>query len=169
MKKYIEIAKFTKTQGLKGDIRARTYCDSPEILETFKEFYIGENKTPIGVTLVTIRKGFVILRLENIDNPIAAGNFIGEMLYVNRDELHIPENSWLIRDLIGLEVIDADSAKVYGKVHEILQNAPKDVYVIKTPQEKQLMFPSIPEVLIDVDITAGIIKIRPLEGLFDEN
>ena len=87
---------------------------------------------------------------------------------MNRNDYELSDNTWFIADLIGLDVVDADSGKHYGNVVEILQNAPKDVYVIKTPDFKTLMFPSIPEVLIDTDITEGVIKIRPLEGLFEE-
>jgi len=168
MEKYIAIAKFTKTQGLKGELRAQTYCDDPHILEEFKQLYLGENKTPIKISLHGIRKGFVILWVEDIDNIVAAENLIGEFLYVLREDFQLPENTWFIADLIGLTVVDADNGEVYGKVEEILQTAPKDVYVIMTEDRRQLMFPSIPEVLIDTDIAAGIIKIRPLEGLFNE-
>ena len=166
--KYIEIAKFTKPQGLRGGIRAVALCDSPEMLEEFKNFYLGEEKTPIKIWLEQIRKGFVILTVEDIDSVVAAENLVGEYLYVLREDFPLEKDSWFIADLIGLEVVDADTGQVYGKVAEILQNAPKDVYVIQTPDRKQVLFPSIPEVLIDVDITAGVIKIKPLEGLFDD-
>jgi len=169
MNNYIEIAKLTKPQGLRGGLRAQLYCDSPEIFTNFKKLFIGKEKTPIKVTLSEIRKGFVILTLEDIDNIVAAENLVGEILYILREDYKLPPNTWFIGDIIGLQVIDADSGEVYGKVVEILQNAPKDVYVVKTPDNKQVLFPSIPEVLIDTDITAGVIKIRPLEGLFDED
>ncbi|MCL1866460.1 MAG: 16S rRNA processing protein RimM, partial [Oscillospiraceae bacterium] len=62
-KKHIEVAKLTKTQGLKGDLRAVLCCDSPEVLRGFKTFLLGESKTPIEVELREVRKGFVVLRL----------------------------------------------------------------------------------------------------------
>ena len=71
------------------------------------------------------------------------------------------------RDIIGLEVVDADDGTVYGKVDEIYQNGGADVYSIKTSDGKQLMFPAIPEVLINTDVDNGKIEIRPLDGLFD--
>jgi 16S rRNA processing protein RimM len=165
---FLEMARFTKPQGLRGGLRAQILCDSPEVLEQFEQFYLGKDKAPIKITLSEVRKGFVVLRAEDIDNIVAAENLVGEMLYIRREDYPLPENSWFIGDLIGLDVIDADTGKLYGKVAEILQSAPKDVYVVNTGQGGQLLFPSIPEVLIDVDITGGIIKIRPLKGLFEE-
>jgi len=166
--KYIEIAKFTKPQGLRGGIRAVALCDYPEMLEEFDSFYLGADKTPVKIWLNQVRKGFVVLTVEDIDSVVAAENLVGEYLYVLREGFPLEKDSWFIADLIGLDVVDADTGTVYGKVAEILQNAPKDVYVVQTPDRKQVLFPSIPEVLIDVDITEGVIKIKPLEGLFDD-
>ena len=69
--------------------------------------------------------------------------------------------------MIGLEVRDADSGRVYGKVTDIYQHGAADVYSLKTPEGNELMFPAIPEVLLETNIDEGYLVIRPLEGLFD--
>ncbi|MCL1831543.1 MAG: ribosome maturation factor RimM [Oscillospiraceae bacterium] len=167
-KSWLEIAKFTKTQGLKGELRAQLYCDSPEIIQEYADrLFIGEPKRLVEVRLTSVRKGFAVMKIAGIDDIGNAEVFIGESLYVDKAEYTLPENTWFIADLIGLKVIDADSGVEYGVVDNILQNAPKDVYVVRAKSGRQLLFPSIPEVLIDTDIDNGIIKIRPLEGLFD--
>lgn len=79
-----------------------------------------------------------------------------------------PEGVNFIQDLIGLEVRDADTGKVYGKVTDIYQHGAADVYELKTPDGKELMFPAIPEVLLEKNIDDGYLVIRPLDGLFDE-
>ncbi|MDR0197924.1 MAG: ribosome maturation factor RimM [Oscillospiraceae bacterium] len=163
----MKIAQFTKTQGLKGELRAKSFCDSPDVLGRFECFYLGESKIPVKASLSEIRKGFVVLRVDGINGIDEAQKLVGQTIFIDRRDYELPENTWFISDLIGLEVTDADSGRVYGKVDEILQNAPKDVYSVRTPEGRQLLFPSIPEVLIDIDITAGKIIIRPLPGLFD--
>jgi len=169
IKNYLEIAEFTKTQGLKGEIRAKTFCDSPDVLNRFERFFAGEYKKPIKVRLVEIRKGFVILKTDAANSVDEAEKLIGQTLYIDRADYVLPENTWFVGDLIGLTVTDADTGRVYGKVREILQNAPKDVYVVEAESGKQLLFPAIPEVLLNVDIEAGVITIRPLNGLFEDN
>lgn len=167
MKKYLEILRLTKAQGLKGEFRAKVMCDSPDLIETFSNFYLGEQKQPTELKIRGIRKDFVIVKLDGIDNIDDTVGLIGAVIYVDREDFQLPDDTWFIADLIGLDVIDADSSKLYGTVEDILQNAPKDVYVVKTPDRKQLLFPAIPEVLIDVDIDGRVIKIRPFEGLFE--
>ncbi len=167
-KQYLEMGKITKTQGLKGEVRMQYYCDSPDDLEEFNILYMGKEKTEVELEKSRYLKSDVaVIKIKGIDTPEAAQKLIGKILYMNRDDVELPEDVWFIQDIIGLEVVDNDNGTVYGKVDEIYQNGGADVYSIKTPDGAQLMFPAIPEVLIKTDIDEGKIYIRPLEGLFD--
>ena len=166
-KKYLEAAKLTKTVGLKGEMRAQILCDSCEML-TELELYMGKEHTPAKVTSAyPIAGDMCKLKIENIDTVEKAQAIIGSVLYIDREEAELPDDTWFIADIIGLPVYDADTNELYGEVKEIMQNGPTDVYVIRG-KERELMFPAIPEVLISVDIDKGEIKIRPLKGLFDD-
>ena len=168
MKKYLEIGKITKLQGLKGEVRVQYYCDAPEMLCDFETLYSGKEKAPVFPERARYLKADVaVLKLRDVDTPEDAEKLIGKTLYFDRGDIELPENTWFIQDVIGLEVYDADSGQLYGKVDDVYQNGSADVYSIKTPAGKQLMFPAIPEVLLDTDLEAGKITIRPLEGLFD--
>ncbi|MBR5088874.1 MAG: 16S rRNA processing protein RimM [Ruminiclostridium sp.] len=167
-KQFLEIGRITKLQGLKGEVRVQYYCDEPEMLCEFETLYLGKDHTPVEPQRARYLKSDVaVLKLKGIDTPEDAEKLIGKLLYFDRDDIELPENTWFIRDVIGLEVYDADTGKCYGKVDDVYQNGTADVYSIKTPSGGQLMFPAIPEVLLDTDLDAGKITIRPLEGLFD--
>ena len=169
MEKYLEIGTITKVQGLKGEMRVHCCCDDPEMLGDFETLYMGREKTPVRPQRARFLKNDVaVLKLEGINTPEEVQKLIGKTLYFDRDDAELPENTWFISDIIGLSVIDADSGKLYGKVDEIYQNGSADVYSVKTPEGKQLMFPAIPEVLLETDIEGGRIAIRPLPGLFDD-
>ena len=168
MKKYLEIGKITKLQGLKGEVRVQYYCDDPEMLCEFETLYLGKEHSPVRPKKARYLKADVaVLKIEGIDTPEAAEKLIGKMLYFDRVDMELPEDTWFIQDVIGPDVYDVDTGRLYGKVDDIYQNGTADVYSIKTPSGAQLMFPAIPEVLLETDIEAGKIVIRPLEGLFD--
>ncbi len=168
MRKFLEIGKITKLQGLKGEVRVQYYCDEPEMLCDFETLYLGKEHTPVQPQRARYLKSDVaVLKLKGIDTPEAAEKLIGKMLYFDRGDIELPEDTWFIQDIIGLEVYDADSGKFYGKVDDIYQNGTADVYSIKTPSGGQLMFPARPDVLLETDIDGGKIIIRPLDGLFD--
>ncbi len=166
-KRYLEAARLTKTVGLKGELRAQVLCDSVDVLTDF-ELYMGKEHNRVAViSAVPVNDNMCKLKIEGVNTVEAAQKLVGRILYLDREDAELPEDSYFIVDLIGLPVYDADSGRLYGKVREILQNGPTDVYLIKTEEGKELMFPSIPEVLLNVDIENGKIEIRPLKGLFD--
>lgn len=167
-KQYLEMAKITKTVGLKGEVRAQCYCDYQEQLEEFGQLYLGKDKTPVTVISVRpLKNSMAVLRIEGINTVEEAAKLCGKNLYLDRNDAELPEDTWFIADLIGLEVRDADSGKVYGVIDEVMQNGPTDVYSIKTPGGKQQLFPAIPEVLLEVDVDGGFMVIRPLPNLFE--
>lgn len=167
-KRYLEAAKITKTIGLRGEMRAQLLCDGCEILTDF-DLYLGKDKTLVkAVSAYPQKNDMCRLRLEGIETVEQAQKLTGQLLYIDREDAELPEDTWFIADLIGLSVYDFDSGKLYGTVKEILQNGPTDIYIIKAPSGKELLFPAIPEVLKKVDTEEERIEITPLPGLFED-
>lgn len=166
-KKYLEIGKIVATQGLGGEFRVQYYCDSADVICSFDRLFMGKEKTEYEVEKARPHKTLAVLKLAGIDTVEQAKTVVGKMLYIDRDDTELPEGVHFIQDIIGLEVRDADSGRVYGKVTDIYQHGAADVYSLKTPEGKELMFPAIPEVLLETNIDEGYLVIRPLEGLFD--
>jgi len=167
IKKYLEILEITKPHGIRGEMRAKYYCDSPDEIEEYDTLYLGEQKKPVKLISCRLNKNVVIIQIEGIDSFEKAQKLGGGMIYIDREDVELGADTWFVADLIGLEVFDVDTGEKYGEVEEILQNAPTDVYSIRNAEGRQLLFPSIPEVLIDVNITERKILIKPLKGLFD--
>ena len=71
-----------------------------------------------------------------------------------------------ILHLLFLEVRDADTDRVYGKIADVMQTGANDVYVIKG-EDREYLVPAIGDVVISTDIDGGVMTIRPLDGLFD--
>lgn len=167
-KQFLEIGKFVATQGIRGELRVQYYCDSPDIICDFESLYLDKGNAEIEISRSYPHKNVVIMKLDGVDTVEAAQKYIGKMIYMDRDDLELDDDTFYIQDLIGMTVVDVDSGKEYGKLSEIYQNGGTDVYSIKTEGGSELMFPAIPEVLIDVDTENGIMKIRPLKGLFED-
>lgn len=167
-KRFLEAAKITKPTGLRGEMRAQLYCDTCELLTDF-DLYLGREHKPVTVTAAApLKNDMCRIRIEGVNTIEEAQLLTGKMLYLDREDARLPEDTWFIADLIGLPVYDADDGRFYGKIDEIMQNGPTDVYSVRTDEGKQLFFPAIPEVLINVDVDGEKIVIRPLDGLFDE-
>ena len=92
-----------------------------------------------------------------------------KVLYLSRDDVELDDDTYFIKDLIGIEVSDADTGKIYGLIKDVFQTGANDVYSIKNG-EKEYLVPAIADVVVSTDIENKKMTIRPLEGLFeDEN
>ncbi|MCH5195363.1 MAG: 16S rRNA processing protein RimM [Oscillospiraceae bacterium] len=169
MKQFLEIAKIVSTQGIRGEVRCQYYCDEPEILCEFETLYLNKGKEPVEITRAYVHKNVVILKIKGIDSIEDAQKYIGKMLYIDRDDMELPEGVYFIQDIIGLTVKNADTGEIYGQISDVYQNGATDVYSIKKENGKELMFPRIDEVVKKIDTEAGEMLIIPLEGLFDED
>ena len=137
------------------------YTDYPELLCEFDRLFIGKNHEEIAIERSRAFKGMVIAKLEGVNTPEDASKLRNTILYMHRDE-----DTYFIQDLIGIEVHDADTDFVYGKIADVMQTGANDVYVINGA-DREYLIPAIPEVVISTDIDGNIMTIRPLEGLFE--
>lgn len=170
MKQYLETAKIVATHGIRGEVRCQYFCDSAEFLCEFEELFLDKKgEKPVLITRAYPHKNVVIMKIDGIDTVEDAQKLIGKTLYMNRDDVELDEGVYFIQDIIGLVVKDIESGEVYGKISEVYQNGATDVYSIKKENGRELMFPYIDEVVKKIDIEAGEMLIKPLEGLFDED
>ncbi len=169
MKQYLEIGKIVNVHGLRGDVKVVPWCDDPAFLCEFETLYLGETHRSVTVTGARIQKGNVLLHLDGIETVEDAEKLRSQVLYMDRDEVELDEGVYYIQDLIGLEVMDADTGESYGTLTDVLQTGANDVYEIKDAVGKALYIPAIPDVVLKTDLQDGRMQIRPLEGLLDAN
>ncbi len=170
-KMYLQAGKITSTHGIKGDVKVQVYCDSAELFCEFDSFYLDEKgyKT-IQMENARLNKGGVIAKFKGIENMEMAQAMKNKMLYIHRDDLSLPADTYYIEDIIGCTVINFDDETiVYGKIIDVTQTGASDIYHIDNGKGEILLAPAIPQVIKATDIDNELIKITPLEGLFDED
>jgi len=165
-KEYLEAGKIVTTHGIRGEVKIMPYTDTPELLAEFDRLFIGKNKDELIIERSRVFKNMVIAKIEGVDTPEAAEKLRNKLLYMHRDDLELDDDTYFIQDLIGIEVRDADSGKVYGTISNVMQTGANDVYVIKG-SDREYLVPAIADVVVSTDIDENIMTIRPLDGLFD--
>lgn len=167
MKQYLEIGKIVNVHGLRGDVKVVPWCDDPAFLCEFETLYLGKDYRPVEVTDARLQKNNVLLHLDGVETVEEAEKLRGSILYMDRNEVELEEGVYFIQDLIGLEVLDADTGKSYGTLTDVMQTGANDVYEVKAADGSAVLIPAIPDVIVETNIDAGVMTIRPLEGLFD--
>ena len=167
LSKYLECGKIINTHGVRGDVKAESYCDAPEILRDLDRVFFCEkgNYREVRVLHASVFKSFVLMSLEGITTLDDAILYKNRVLYAAREDLPLEDGAYFIADLIGLPVIDADSGKQYGILKDVSNLGASDIYTVTTESGERMM-PAVPE-FVDRVVVSEAIYIRPIEGMFD--
>ena len=168
LKQFLEVGQIVNTHGLKGEVRVDPWCDSAEFICRFKKLYLKDGSEVI-IERSRPQKNVAVLKIKGVDTIEQADVLRRTVLYINRKDVKLAEGVFFIQDIIGCEVRDADSNKLYGKITEVLKTGANDVYQITDDNGKDYLIPVIDDVVISTDINAGVVTIRPLGGIFDED
>lgn len=168
-KQYLEVGQIVSTHGIKGEVRLNPWCDSPEFLNNFKTLYFdAEGKNAVKVVLSRPHKNVVILKLDGVDSVEQASALRDKILYMDRNDAGLSDNTYFIQDLIGCKVIDCDSEVEYGEICEVSETGANDVWHIKAENGKVYLIPAVPEFIASTDVDGGIVKIKPIKGFFGD-
>ncbi|MBR3969215.1 MAG: 16S rRNA processing protein RimM [Clostridia bacterium] len=166
-KEFLEIGKFVGTHGVRGMVRIQPWSDDGEFLTQFKKFYLDNGKTQIELNKITPHGNVIIAAVKGIDSIELAEGLRNQVLYIKRDDAHLPEGRYFVSEIIGAQVFDADSNQLLGTLSEVSPTGANDVWHIKS-SDKEYLVPAIPDVIVNVDISADKVLIRPLKGIFDD-
>ena len=100
----------------------------------------------------------------SIDDRDRAEELRGRYLRVPGSALAaLDEGEYYLFQLMGLAVV-TEEGRDLGPVKDILETGANDVYIVDTPTG-ELLLPAIPDVIKDVDLSAGRITVHLLPGL----
>ena len=167
----IKIGKIVNAVGLKGEVKVYSYSDRPERFGELEEIILvrqaGEKTARIEK--VRYQGNMVILKLEGTDDRTAAEKLKETDLCITENDLpELPEDTFYLRDLIGMKVVDEGIYGEIGKVRDVLQNAAQDVYVVAAPGGRDILIPAVKDFIREVDTEEGIIRTSLIPGFIDE-
>lgn len=161
---YLEAGKITNVHGVMGEVRVQPWADSPDFLCRFHTLYVDEAHWPIRVERARVHKNMVILKLEGVTDVPSAMAMRNATLYIDRNDAPLPEGSFFLADLYGLEVRDAQDGRVLGKLDDVLTLPANNVYVVRGG-ERELMIPAVPQFIAETNIEGGYLRVNLMEGL----
>lgn len=159
--RFLEAGQIVNTHGIRGEVKIVPWCDSPEFLLQFGTLYVDDK--PLNVLEARVHKGNVLARLEGVEDVNAAMVLKGRTVFIDRTGVELPEGRHFIADLIGLNVVDADSGEALGVVADVLTPPAHEVYVVKG--EHEYLIPAVDEFVIETNVEGGYIRVRLIEGM----
>ncbi len=162
--RYLEVGKVTSTHGVMGEVRVMPWADSPDFLCQFKTLYVDKNHFPIQVERARVHKNMVIMKFAGITDVPGALSLRNAVLFIDRNDVKLPEGGFFLADIMGIEARDAETGEVLGKVADVLTLPANNVYVIQGGP-RQLMVPAVPEFIAETNVDGGYLRIKMMEGL----
>ena len=169
MKEYLEIGKVNNTHGLKGEVKLEMWCDGIEYIKQLKTVYL-DDKGNKALNIVSVRpqKNIAIIKFAEINSIEEAQELKNKVLFCNRNDAKIDEDSYYLADIIGCRVVDIESGKEYGEIKDVMNYGSSDIYDVVSDKKHNLI-PAIPDVVKEINTEKQIVLIKAMKGLFDED
>ena len=159
------IGEIVSAVGIKGEVKVKCYTSSPERFSGLDFVFCEEKKTRIEKA--GTKGNMAVLKLEGISDRNQAEEMRGTGLYIMEDDLEeLPEDTYYVKDLVGLKVISDEDNEEVGEISDVIQNTAQDIYVIKGESFKgDVMVPAVKEFIREVNVGSGYIRIKFIEGM----
>jgi 16S rRNA processing protein RimM len=163
---YTAVGRVLRPHALKGELRVSAFSPTARNLQRGRPVYLA------GVRRIVERarldRDAWILQLTGLASRNDAEAFRGELLEAaDNDVLRDDDESHFVHELIGLRVV-TDKGRELGRLTEVLDTGANDVYVVGEGRDEVLV-PAIGEVVVSIDVPAGVIVVRLLGGILNDN
>lgn len=166
----VAVGRVVKPHGIRGEIRVISHADSPLLFDAVPCVWLAP---PAGrprryeIAKWRRHKGMVLVLLAGVDDRDKAEALRGHELLVHADDLpDLDDGEVYLHEIVGLTVRTEDgsfSATIAGFV----DTPEQETWVLEDDQGREVLFPAVEEFLGEVDLDAGVIVIRPPEGLLE--
>jgi len=153
--------------GVRGEVRLKSFCATPEDIETYSPLKNEDGTQSYSVTLTRVVNNGFVARLGGIETKEQADAVKGLRLFTPRDALpNLPDDEYYYTDLTGLEVFDTGGTKL-GAVKSVQNHGAGDLLEVDAPGLKNtVLLPFTQAAVPTVDLEQGRIIADPPAGLF---
>jgi len=149
-------------QGLKGEVRVKTFTESPEKLAAYGPLHTKDGRAFAVVSAKSGKDGALVV-FKDISDRNAAEALKGTELYVKRSALpDIDDEEFYHADLVGLRAEDTEG-RAMGVVKAMHNFGASDVIELVRDDGDEVFLPFTRKVAREVDIRGGRIVIAAPE------
>ena len=165
----IGLGQVSGAQGLQGAVKVRADAEAattdPEVFAALGQVWIGGQG--YQVLKAARHKNQVLLWLKGVDTRSRAEELAGLKVLGDRRRFPpLPPGEYYWFQVLGLPVVnEADGARL-GHLDHIISTPGHDVYVVRQG-EREILLPAVEEVIVEIDLEAGVIKVLPPPGLLE--
>ena len=158
-------------QGLKGEVRLRSYTQTPADIATYGSLQDETGAREIEIERVRITPKAIVARIKGVTTREGAEALNRTKLYASRAKLRPAEKAkdgeWYVADLVGLTAVNADGAEL-GAIVGVHNFGASDIVEIAPVSGEATFLVAFTEATVpEVDIASGRITVVLPEELED--
>ncbi|MFZ0131154.1 MAG: ribosome maturation factor RimM [Desulfobacterales bacterium] len=167
----ISIAKIVGTHGLRGTCKIFCYGEWEDVFEAGRRILL---KSAAGVQQgheidwVKPHARTLLLALKGISDRSQAETLVGCEIMIDKSSLPRPAaGTYYWHELIGLAVVTLEGRPL-GRLTAVMPTGSNDVYVVSREEggaAGEILIPALKSVVVEVDLTAGRMRVDLPEGL----
>jgi 16S rRNA processing protein RimM len=165
----VPLGRVAGVHGLKGMIRVgisgRAGDLDPETFKALGEVLVGGER--FVVRKASQGRKHVLLGLKGLETREQGETLVGREVQGESGRFPaLPPGEYYWFQVLGLPVIHAGNGAVLGHLAEIWPTGAHDVYVVRQGT-REILLPAVEEVIQEIDLQEGCLKVWPPEGLLD--
>lgn len=169
--RYLAIGRIVRPHGVRGELRAEILTDYPDRVQALarhrRTLYVGPARRPFTLTGVRFHQDAMLLTFQECTTRDAADTLRGALVEIPmEDAVPLEEGEYYHFQLVGVHVTTEEGEMLGDIVDVFTAPGANDVYVVHGARG-EILIPAIEDVVIDLNIAAGRLIIRPLPGLLD--
>jgi 16S rRNA processing protein RimM len=150
---------------VRGEIGMKILTAYPERLPAIETLFLGDDYTPYQVTRMRRHSTGMLIQFEGIDDRDAADALRGIMVHIHIDDaVPLEDGEYFLFQIEGIRVV-TDTGDELGRLTNLLETGANDVYVVTTPEGREVLLPVIPDVILNVDVEAQVMTVHLIDGL----
>ena len=169
----ILVGRAFKPHGVDGTIKVIPETDDPAALADLDVLYLGrdsesaEARRVDGMRAMMSSKGLTLLvQFDGVETPEDAAGLRGQGVYAPQSLIPLDDDEYFLHDLVGLDVIDEEGSAI-GKVADVYDTDAHLIYGVRLPDGREALVPDVDAFVVDLDLDARTLVLRPIEGLLD--
>ena len=167
----IKIAKIVNVTGIKGEVKLYNYSDYKERFEELTELIISggrDGDITLKIEKVRYQGEMVIIKFEGVNDRNQAEKLRDRDVCITEDDLReLPEDTYYLRDLIGMKVVDDGAYGEIGILKDVIQNSAQDIYVVSASGGREVLIPAVKDFIREIDAEARVIHTTLIPGFID--
>ena len=157
------VGRIRSAWGLRGDVSVEVLSDAPRRFAPGSMLRLKDKTTRVERS----RKGKrgLLVKLDAVNDRTQAEALRGSELTVLPSEVEpLPDGVYYHFQILDMRVV-TDGGEQLGAVKEIIVTGGNDVYVIHEEGRRDILIPALPDVVLDVDVEAGVMTVSLPDGL----